>query len=63
MCQEFSTEGRKQIYVHTVSLDAPSVATAHVYAAIPDTDIIYCPCLLLVKRSRLMPTETSGLGP
>lgn len=39
------------------------MATAHVYAAIPDIDIIYCPRLLLVKGSWLMPTKTSGLGP
>lgn len=61
--QEFSTQGREHIYLHTVSLDAPPMTTAHVYAAIPDIDIIYCPRLLLVKRSWLMPTETSGLGP
>lgn len=39
------------------------MATAHIYAAIPNIDIIYCPRLLLVKGSWLMPTETSGLGP
>lgn len=61
--QELPTEGREQIYLHTVSLDAPPMATAHVYAAIPNIDVIYRPCLLLVKRSWLMPTETSGLGP
>lgn len=61
--QELSAEGRKQIYLHTISLDAPSMTSAHVYAAIPDIDIIYCPCLLFVKRSWLMPTKTSGLGP
>jgi len=54
---------KKKAYLHTVSLDAPSMATTHIYAAIPDIDIIYCPRLLLVKRSWLMPTETSGLGP
>lgn len=51
------------MYLHTASLDAPPMAAAHIYAAIPDVDVIYCPCLLLVKRSWLMPTETSGLGP
>lgn len=61
--QELSTEGREQIHLHTVSSDAPPMATAHVYAAIPNIDVIDRPCLLLVKRSGLMPTETSGLGP
>lgn len=62
--QELPMEGRgKKAYLHTVSLDAPSMAAAHIYAAIPDIDIIYCPCLLLVKRSWLMPSETSGLRP
>lgn len=57
-------QGRKnKAYLHTVSLDAPSMATAHIYTAVPDIDIIYRPCLLLVKRSWLMPTETSGLRP
>lgn len=51
------------MYLHTASLDAPSVATTHIYTAVPDVDIIYGPCLLLVERSWLMPTETSGLGP
>lgn len=63
MSQGLSTQGREHIYLHTVSLDAPPMATAHVYAAIPDIDIVYRPCLLLVKRSWLIPTETSGLGP
>lgn len=49
--------------LHTASLDAPSVATAHIYTAIPDIDVIYGPRLLLVKRGWLMPPETSGLGP
>lgn len=61
--QELSAEGRKQVYSHTVPLRALSMATAHVYTAISDIDVVYRPCLLLVKRSWLMPTETSGLGP
>lgn len=61
--QELLIKGGKRIYLHTVSLDAPSMAAAHVDAAIPDIDVIYCPCLLLVERSWLMPTETSGLRP
>lgn len=61
--QELSTEGRKKIDLQAVSLDASPMATTHVYAAIPDIDIIYCPRLLLVKGSWLMPAETSGLGP
>lgn len=51
------------MYLHTTSLDAPSMATAHIYTAVPDVDVIYRPRLLLVKRSWLMPTETSCLGP
>lgn len=61
--QELLTKKEKKIYLHTVSLAAPAVATAQVYAAVPDVDVIYRPGLLLVKRSGLMPTETSGLGP
>lgn len=54
---------KKKRYSHAIPLDTSPVATAHVHAAISDIDIIYRPRLLLVEGSRLMPTETSGLGP
>lgn len=53
----------KRWHLHTVVLCALPVATAHVYAAIPNVDVIDCPRLLLVKRSRLVPAETSRLRP
>lgn len=53
----------KRWHLHTVVLCALPMATAHVYAAIPNVDIINCPRLLLVKRSRLVPAETSCLRP
>lgn len=63
-CESGTFDRRKRkTHLHTASLDAASMSTAHVNAAVPDIDVIYRPCLLLVKRSWLMPTETSGLGP
>lgn len=50
-------------HLHTVVLCALPMATAHVYATIPNVDVINCPCLLLVKRSGLVPAETSCLRP
>lgn len=50
-------------HLHAVVLCAPPVAAAHVYAAIPNVDVINCPCLLLIERSRLVPAEPSCLRP
>lgn len=53
----------KKVHLHTVVLCALPMATAHVYTTISNVDIVNCPCLLLIKRSRLVPAESSRLRP
>ena len=55
--------GWNKWHLHAVVLCALPMAAAHVYAAIPNVDVIDCPRLLLIKRSRLVPAETSCLRP
>lgn len=54
---------KEKFHLHTVILGALSMAAAHVYTAIPNVDVINRPSLLLIKRSRLVPAETSCLRP
>lgn len=53
----------KKVHLHTVVLCALPMAAAHVYTTISNVDIVNCPCLLLIERSRLVPAETSCLRP